>query len=285
MVAEEESARFRAGVHPAVVAAMQAPRGVRSLAARVFAPERTALREARQAAVDVLLSMGPDKAKRFEADGVLYLDLGTSEAQVGALCELWEALCVRLDLAWLDDPRKRYWDRPTKAWNSRRGGDVVVHLRGTGGAVITRVVGEDELLASDDPVALIRERARGTMLLPHPPSMAAAVSLASAHRAVDTAEALAWEAIHAMGLPVEPPSRVVWRVVSAERIAKAGGDPLVMLRRGVSAFTQWHDEVVGEDGPAPRANPYDAVLAIVETGMLLASIDRDAITLLCPAVT
>lgn len=280
MIDADDSLLLRRSLHPAALAALRTEGRFRDLSRRVLAPERTALREARQVVADVLFGLSPSRVRRFEARGVLHFDLDSPSALGDATREAWEAVCSRLDLPWVDDEGRRFFDHTVRSWHTRDGQRVRVHRQGTGGGVDVRSIAEDELLDADDPAALLRERARGPLLLEHPPTLRAVVSIASAYGAVSLAEALAREAVKAMA----PAPRVVWRVEDRARLLATRASEIAVLRRGLGALEE-HAERTGawqRFHPAVHA-PFEAVLAIYEAGMLLESITTDGVFLVCPA--
>jgi hypothetical protein len=283
MIDADESFELRDRLSPAALAALGAEGRFRALSERVLSPQRPGLRDARQAVADVLFGLAPERVKRFEARGVMYFDLGSPDVQSSATREVWETVCDRLALSWATDDGRRFLDRPVRTWRSRDGARVSVHRQGSGGAVETRSLHEDDLLDSDDPGALVRALAAGPMLLDCPPTLSAVVSLASAHTAVARAEALAWEAVHGATRGTRPPPMVVWRFEDRTRLLATRASELAVLRRGVDAMERWAERTGAWRRFHPSVpDPFEAVLAIYETGMLLDAITPEWVSLVCP---
>ena len=154
MLDADESMILRGMIHPAALAALRTEGRFRALSQRVLTPERPGLRAARGAVADVLFALAPDRVKRFEAQGVMYFDLGSLDVQSEATREVWETACDRLELPWASESTRRFLDRSVRTWRSRDGARVCVHRQGSGGAVETQSLHEDELLGADDPGAL-----------------------------------------------------------------------------------------------------------------------------------
>ena len=155
MISADDSLLLRRSLHPAALAALRTEGRFRDLSQRVLSPERPALREARQVVADVLFGLSPARVRRFEARGVLHFDLDSPSALGDATREAWETVCSRLDLPWVDDPARRFFDRTVRSWHTRDGQRVRVHRQGTGGGVDVRTIAEEELLDADDPAALL----------------------------------------------------------------------------------------------------------------------------------
>ena len=283
MLDADESMILRGMIHPAALAALRTEGRFRALSQRVLTPERPGLRAARSAVADVLFALAPYRVKRFEAQGVMYFDLGSLDVQSEATREVWETACDRLALPWASEPTRRFLDRAVRTWRSRDGARVCVHRQGSGGAVETQSLHEDELLGADDPGALLRGFADAPMLLECPPTLSAVVSLTSAHAAVMRAEALAWEAVHGATRGVRPPPVIVWRFEDRARLLATRASELAVMRRGVSAMEQWAEQTGAWRRFHPSVpDPFEAVLAIYETGMLLDAITPAGISLVCP---
>lgn len=283
MIDADESFELRGQLSPAALAALRTEGRFRSLSERVLSPARPGLRVARQAVADVLFGLTPDRVKRFEARGVMYFDLGSPDVQSSAARELWETVCDRLGLTWSTDEGRRFLDQPVRTWRSRDGERVTVHRQGSGGAVETRSLREEDLLDSDDPGALVRALAAGPMLLDGPPTLSAVVSLTSAHEAVTRAESLAWEAVHGATRGTRPPPVIVWRFEDRARLLATRASELAVLRRGVDAMELWAERTGAWRRFHPSVpDPFEAVLAIYETGMLLDAITPEWVSLVCP---
>ncbi len=284
MIDAEDSRILRRVIHPAALAALRTEGRFRELSRRVLSPTRPGLDEARRAVADVLFGLAPGRVKRFEHGGVMYFDLGSPDVQSEATREVWETACDRLGLPWPGDEGRRFLDRAVRTWQSRDGERVRVHRQGAGGAVETRSLHEDDLIGADDPVALLRDLNAGPMLLDCPPTLSAVVSLASAHPAVALAEALAWEAVHASTRGTRKPPVIVWRVEDRARLLATRASELAVMRRGVAAMEAWAEQTGAWRRFHPSVpDPFDAVLSIYETGMLLDAITPEWISLVCPS--
>ncbi len=272
MLDQDQSQRLWNLIPPAARATARPDIRLRDVIQRAFIPERPGLRDTQQAVADVLFALPTGSARRFAASGVMYFDLVSPDVVALATREAWEAACDRVGLGWADGSDRVFLDRATSVRASRAGARVQVHVRGEGGCEETRSIPEEDLVAAENPMELLRALGDGPLRLDHPPSLAAVSALASAHRAVETAEHLAHEA--AWRVAPSPPSgvhRVAWRVESAARLRNPGAP-----RRRVTP-----PDRAGTGGdPAP----FDAVLAIFRLGMLLESITPEEIVLVCPLV-
>lgn len=148
--------------------------------------------------------------------------------------EAWEALCTTLDLYdWVGD--------------ARRGFGCPDCRRSAAGE--REVFGQYGWYERHDC-----DTCDGADSLPHPPTVAACVALASDPEGVLTAEALAREAA-ARVAPIDPPHRVVWRVVPAGELAGR-------------AQPDWARAPAGLD--------------LARHGYAIERVGLDVITLLCP---
>lgn len=213
----------------------------------------------------------------------MYFDMGAPAVQVDATREAWESACERLDLPWVGDDTRRFLDRVTRSWQTRDGDHVRVHRQGAVGSVESVTVREEELLLADDPGTVIRALSSSPLELEQPATLSDVVSLTSAHTEVARAEALAWEAVYGSSRGTRPPARVVWTVEDRGRLTASKQSRLLALYRGVAAMQAWSRSTGAWQRFQPSApDPYEAVISIYETGMLLEAITPAWIWLVCP---
>lgn len=257
------------------------------LAARFLTPERPHLGAVRRAVTDVLFELPPESVRRFESAGVMYFDLASPEVQARAAHEAWEVAVSRLDLDWIGHENRYFQDTVVDARRSREGARVKIHVRGSGGVVEVRELAEEQLISASDPVALLKRVSNVPLHLGHPPTLSDVVALVSAAPAVRKAEHLAHEALHRMdtGAHVRRATpKVVWTTAPRKALMLSKGAVGAVFRKGAEAAEDWLVEMKASMATRPgRENPFDAILSIYETGMILDTLSDDEIRLVCPS--